>query len=95
MKSIFSAILAGLFAIALLSGCNKSDDAVDNMKTEMGEALDATKEAAEAVAAETKDVVTNAAQDAAAATKAAASEAKEEAGDAVQAAKNAAAHDAK
>ena len=84
-------MLAGVFTIALLSGCNKSNDAVDDMKTEMGEALDATKKAAGAVAAETKEVVTDAAQEAAAATKAAASEAKEDAGDAVQAAKNAAA----
>ena len=66
MNKLTHVMLAGLFAIALLSGCNKSDDAVDNMKTEMGEALDATKEAAGAVATETKEVVT----DAAAATKA-------------------------
>lgn len=91
MKPIFRAILAGLFAIALLSGCNKSDDAVDNMKTEMSEALDATKEAAGAVATETKEVMSDAAKDAAAATTAAASEAKEEAVDAIQAAKDAAA----
>ena len=78
MNTFLRALLAGVFAITLLAGCNKSDDAVDNMKEEMGEALDATKDAAGAVAEETKEVVTDAASDAATATKKAAAEAKEE-----------------
>lgn len=91
MNTMLRKMMMGVFAIALLSGCNKSDDAVDDMKTEMGEAMDATKEAAGAVASEASDVVTDATEDAAAATSAAASEAKEEAVDAIQAAKDAAA----
>jgi TPP-dependent pyruvate/acetoin dehydrogenase alpha subunit len=94
MNTILRALLAGVFALTLLAGCNKSEDAIDNMKSEMGEAVDAAKEAADAVAEETKDAVTDAAKDAAAATKEAASEAKEEAVDAIQAVKDASATNA-
>jgi len=86
MNTVLRALLAGVFAVTLLAGCNKSEDAIDNMKSEMAEAVDAAKEAADAVAEETKD--------AAAATKEAASEAKEEAVDAIQAAKDASATNA-
>ena len=79
MNTLLRVLLSGVFATTLLVGCNKSDDAIDNMKSEMGEAVEATKEAAGAVAEETKD---------------AAVEAKEDAVDAIQAAKNAAAADA-
>ena len=95
MNIFLRALLAGVFALTLVAGCSKSDDAGDNMKEEMGQAVDATTEAAGAVATETKEVVTDAAKDAAAATSEAATEAKEDAVDAVQAARNAAAEAAK
>ncbi len=87
MNIFLRVLLAGVFAATLLAGCNKSDDAVDNMKEEVSEAVDATKEAAGAVAEEAKEEMGEAVD----ATKEAATEAKEEAADAVEAAKKAAA----
>lgn len=87
MNTFLRVLFAGVFAATLLAGCNKSDDAVDNMKEEVGEAVDATKEAAGAVAEEAKEEMGEAVD----ATKEAATEAKEEAADAVEAAKKAAA----
>ena len=87
MNTFLRVLFAGVFAATLLTGCNKSDDAVENMKEEVGEAVDATKEAAGAVAEEAKEEVGEAVD----ATKEAATEAKEDAADAVQAAKKAAA----
>ena len=46
MNTFLRALLAGVFALSLLSACNKSDDKVETMKEEVGEAVDATKEAA-------------------------------------------------
>ena len=86
MNTFLRVLFAGVFAATLLTGCNKSDDAVENMKEEVGEAFDATKEAAGAVAEEAKEEMGEAVD----ATKEAATEAKEEAADAVQAAKEAA-----
>ncbi len=79
MNSVLRVLFMGAIAATLLMGCNKPDKEIDNMKSEMGEAVEATKEAAGAVAEETKD---------------AAVEAKEDAVDAIQAAKDAAAAEA-
>ena len=64
MNLFYRAILTSIFAVALLTSCNKSDDAVENMKEEVGEAVDATKDAAEAVAEDTKEAITDAAAEA-------------------------------
>lgn len=91
MNTLLRILLTGIIATSLLAGCNKSDKEIDNMKSEVGEAVDATQEAAGAVAKETKEAVTDAASDAATATSEAAVEAKKDAVDAIQAAKDAAA----
>ncbi len=84
MNTFIRALLVGLFAVTLTVACSKkTDEAAEAAKAEMGQAVDATKDAA---AAATTDV-----KDAAAKTEAAAAGAKAEAVDAIQAAKDAAA----
>ena len=94
MNTFLHILFTGVIAASLLAGCNKSDKEIDNMKSEVGEAVNATKEAAGAVAEETKEAVIDAASDAATATSEAAVEAKKDAVDAIQAAKDAAAAEA-
>jgi hypothetical protein len=43
MNTFLRALLACIFALTLVAGCSKSNDAVENMKEEMGEVVDATK----------------------------------------------------
>lgn len=91
MNALLRTLLVGLIAATLTVACSKeTDEAAADAKAEMGQALEATKDAASAAATDAQAAVVETAEEASAKTEALAADAKESAVDAVKAAKEAA-----